>query len=290
MELKLPRMSTFFVDFRRATEWFEKGKIVAEEIEKEEKDLVDREAEWKKEQMERQKKIKGLEGQIQHHYGRKDNIQRNKKIIANYNTHMSTEEEIMKKMEYATKCLEFIIIQIQKCCLLKNCMVGDELTHGINKLSVFMERSNGELGIPDKFIKLYKKDGSVEVNLPSIYDLRREGFSTDDVIGLAHLQFIGGVRENADMDFEFVSSWKTSSYHGVAFPPEYFFKNERLWREGKDWRSYIEDEKPARMYIGGQAKCESVRSMEDILEDGRLYDNRFGIRYDSTPGKVYWDY
>ena len=79
-------------------------------------------------------------------------------------------------------------------------------------------------------------------------------------------------------------------YEGVSFPPDYFLKNEHQTNDQMNWRNRIPNEKPAKMYIGHYSHYEQISSMEDILEDGRLYDNRFGLKYDSKPFQVYWEF
>ena len=336
-----PTMSESFVLYRKATEWFEEGKTVTTQLAREQADLDAKEAEWRKERMDRRAKIDGIRRRIRDNYGRKESVQRNKKTISNYKKRITEEGEMMKKMEYATKCLDFIKGEMIKdagrftdqqpdILGLKECEVGDELSKTITLLSGFLEGTGDEkiipregteqddgneaddgneddeyvhaealyAGGPGKFIK--KVEGSVvEHNFPSIFELKREGFSPDDVIGLAHLQFIGGIRDDGEISFDWVGEskdWKgryVEGYSGVSFPPEYFQKNEHEYKlspYGRDWRYTILDEKPAKMYVGDYSQYEHISSMEDILEDGRLYDNRFGIKYDSMPDKVYWEF
>ena len=329
-----PTMSEFFVLYRKATEWFEQGKTVTAQLAREETDLLEKEAEWTKERMERRTKIAGIKSRIRQNYGRKEYVQRNKKIISNYNKRIKEEGEMMKKMEYATKCLDFIKGEMIKDAHrftdqqpyiqgLMECDVGDALSTNTTRLCEFLEgtpdgkviptegneRDDGiqrdveyaqvealYAGGPGKFIKNVDRN-VVEDNFPSIFDLKREGFSPDDVIGLAHLQFIGGIREKGEISFNWVPEIKdwggryAEGYFGVTFPPEYFMKNQHESQEdGRDWRYTILIEKPAKMYVGDYSQYEYISSMEDILEDGRLYDNRFGVRFDSTPDKVYWEY
>ena len=324
-------MSDIFVNYRKAVEWFEQGKIIKELLTKEEAELEDKETEWRNERLERCSKIDGIRRKIQDNYGNRVCIKRNKKIISSYKTRMASEEEMMKKMEYATKCLEFIKNEMiedagrftdQQPYIngLTECEVEDDLSKTIKKLSRFLEGWGEEdeidlehVSVPPRYLpaqalyaggtgKFIKKgsDGIVEENFPSIFDLKREGFSPGDVIGLAHLQFIGGIRDEGEINFEWVGEskdWKgryVEGYSGVSFPPDYFLKNEQEGREGRedgmDWGDGIQDEKPAKMYIGSYGSCEPISSMEDILTDGRLYNNRYGIRYDSKPEKVYWAY
>jgi hypothetical protein len=323
-------MSDSFVLYRKATEWFEEGKTVTTQLGREEADLDEKEAEWAKERMERRAKIAEIKCRIQENYGRKESVRRNKKIISNYNKRITEEAEMMKKMEYATKCLDFIKGEMiedagGQQAGIKECQVGDELSKHTTRLCEFLEGMGddkeiityraccggrcGRVDIPvyapaealysgstGKFIK--NVDGTVvEDNFPSIFELKREGFSLDDVIGLAHLQFIGGIRDDGQVQFNWVpesKDWDSrfmEGYHGVTFPPEYFLKNEhQSQKDGRDWRYTILIEKPAKMYIRDTSQCEHISSMEDILEDGRLYDNRFGIKYDSTPDKIYWEF
>jgi hypothetical protein len=321
-------MSDTFVNYRKAVEWFEQGKTIRERLSKEEAELEAKETEWRTERLERRGKIDGIKHQIQDNYGNRVCIKRNKKIISSYKTHMASEEEMMKKMEYATKCLVFIKNEMiedagrvtdQEPDIngLKECEVEDDLSRTIKKLSRFLEGWGEEdeidlehggdepiylpaqalyAGGSGKFIEK-GSDGIVEENFPSIFDLKREGFSPDDVIGLAHLQFIGGIRDEEEINFEWVGESKdwggryVEGYSGVSFPPNYFLNNENEGREdGMDWRDGIQSEKPAKMYIGSYGSCEPISSMEDIFTDGRLYNNRFGIRYDSKPERVYWEY
>ena len=328
-------MSESFVLYRKATEWFEEGKTVIALLSREEADLDEREAEWTKERLERLAKISQIKCTIRENYGRKESVQQNKKTISNYKKRITEEGEIMNKLEYATKCLDFIKSEMIKDASrftnqqldilgLNECKVGDALSKSITLLCEFLEGTDNEklrrgednaqgfrlvydedalLRLPrlerqGKFIK--NVDGEVvEDNFPSIFELKREGFSPDEVIGLAHLQFIGGIRDDGQVQFNWVPESKDGKgrflegYWGVTFPPEYFVKNDHeyeLSRFGRDWRYTILDEKPAKMHVGDYSQYQHISSMEDILEDGRLYDNRFGIRYDSIPNKVYWEF
>jgi len=366
-----PRMSDSFVTYRKAVEWFEEGKTVRALLFQEEATLNEKETVWRKERTDAHRKIADFKRRIHENYGEKDCIRRNNKIISSYKSHIASEEEMMKKMEYAIKCLEFIKSEMIKdanrvttdglcgAIGLKECEVGDDLSKTTVKLARFLEgfcsedeilsytliEEGGEVpvyapaealydGGPGKFIQLERKkiavcvvvDGTlddsrdgeqdetqdgdqdetpdgdqynvfpVERNFPTIFVLKREGFSPDDVIGLAHLQFIGEIRDEGEIYFEWVpesNDWKgryVEGYEGVSFPPDYFLKNEHQTNDQMNWRNRIPNEKPAKMYIGHYSHYEQISSMEDILEDGRLYDNRFGLKYDSKPFQVYWEF
>lgn len=353
-------MSESQVAYRQAMEWFQRGRDIRKQVEEEEAGLLAKEEEWKKERLERRNKIDGLKRNIMDNYGRKTLIDRHKKTITSYKRKMASEEEMMKKMEYATKCLELIkqlmirdaellyAILINKKLSredgshgdggvlptfqadlpepegLYECDVYDELSISINNLACYLEGDESSSGTkvphpiaiyergPGKFIRLHcdlyvngvsfpGQSKFIERDFPSIFDLKRKGFSPDAVIGLAHLQFIGEIRDKAQPNFEWVDEskdWKgryVCGYNGVRCPPEYFLDNDQFGgphavMAGEDWRTHIPEDKPAKMYIGDDSIFEYVSSIEDILEDGRLYDNRFGLRYDSTPQKITWQF
>ena len=44
------------------------------------------------------------------------------------------------------------------------------------------------------------------------------------------------------------------------------------------------------MYIGEYQQYEMITCMADIINQGRYYNNRFGIRYDSSPNTIYWNF
>lgn len=350
------KMSESHVVYHQAKEWFQRGRNIRKQLEEEEAALLAKEEEWKKERLERRKKIDGLKRNIMDNYGRKALVARHKKTIVSYERKMASEEEMMNKMEYATKCLEFIkqlmIRDAERLCAiiinkgqreegsdvdgdvlprlqadlpepegLYECEVNDVLSISINKLASYLEGEGEEsapIAIyergPGKFIRvdwgLYEHGTSVpgqsnviERNFPSIFDLKHAGLGPDAVIGLAHMQFIGEIRdEDTQPEFEWVNESKeplegryVCGYYGVAFPPEYFLDNHEFVvghevMVEEDWRTHIPEDKPAKMYIGNDSRFEYVSSMEDILEDGRLYDNRFGLRYDSTAQKITWQF
>ena len=314
-------MSHQDVIYRNSKKWLEEVSKVRKELVQAKDELYGKEAEWKQERRERQQNIDELKRRIHDNYAKQDNVLRHKEIISKYTSRKADEEHTMEKFEYASRCLEFIkdqmIVDAQSDSRgLKECDVGDELSDMIEKLALFLEGFGTEMsestestdldpvylpaealydGGPGKFVK---RGGIAEPNFPSIFGLTREGFSLDGVIGIAHLQFIGGIRdEEDDIIFQEVAErkdWKgrlVDGYWGVSFPPQYFRHSVHHYQQdAPDWRNTITEEEPAKMYIGDYTKYDQINSMDDILEDGRLYDNRFGLKYDSKPENVYWDY
>ena len=324
-------MSESFIAYRKAMEWFEQGRGIRKQLEEEEVGLLSKEMKWNEERMEWNKKIYALKHQITNNYGRKSLLESHNKTIALYKGKIASEDEMMK-MEYATKCLEFIrqvLVEDAERQLARivynsssdkksssppepkglcECEVGDNLSNSINKLATYLEGTGPDVEDnvppeaiyvcgPGKFIKISHHDNTVvEHNFPSIFSLKREGLNPDDVIGLAHMQIIARMRDDDEMiEFEWVGETKdcngryVQGYYGVSCPPKYFLENEHF-KDRKDWRCHIPSEEPAKMYIGDYSCFANVTSMEDILEDGRLYDNRFGLTYKSTPEKVYWEF
>ena len=339
-------MSTDFVIYREATEWFGKGKVVEKLLSDAQNELNSKETQWNIERKELKDKIGELNRSIKENYGCTHSIKRNRNVISSYERRVRTEEAMMKKVEYAEKCLDFIRIQMILDAgriaefnrmsaspgviyeiALKESDVDDDLSKNIEKLAEFLEGSEedeiisytkGEDGVdvpvyaPDvalydgghgKFIKLEPVDGCsedtskigpVEHNFPSIFQLKRSGFDLDSIIGLAHTQFIGGIRDDGEISFEYVDpikDWDTGKcrpgYYGVSEIPAYFRKNQS--ESAERWLSTITLDNPVKMYVGDHSQCQYISSMEDILKDGRLYENRFGIKYNSSPEKVNWE-
>jgi len=339
-------MSESFVAYRKSMKWFERGREISKQLKEEMTALVSKETEWSNERSERRQKIDDLKQQITDNFGRKSFLETHKKTIDIYKCKMAYEEEMMQKMEYATKCLEFIkglmirdadrqisiLVDRDSHGVVSNtllepeglyeCQLSDKLTISINKLASYLEgHGSNEITIGNdkyapaiaiyhggvgKFIKIDHHElfnpgklGIIEHDFPSIFDLQRSGFSLDDVIGLAHIQFIGDIREHAQPQFEWVNEitdrkgrLMVIGYYGVSWPPEYFLENDEFGGvlQKEDWRCHIPVDRPAKMYIGDYSRFDNITSMEDILEDGRLYDNRFGLRYDSTPQKITWQF
>ena len=322
-------------EYEAALEWREAGKIAIQNH----KDALKEFEQWEKDiVLERKKRQKTIEelGKKASTYRDQREISRRKAIIKGWKRQTQTEEYTMKKMEYAVNCLEALkeslIEDYNTKTGLYECQVGDGFSQKINHLGWFLEGNPedgeqldvSEPGVfydetvplarydngPGKYIHMV--DGVVKaVDFPTIFDLRKQGFTLDDIIGLAHMQFIGKFEESR-VYFTYVDEvrdnyreiWR-ESYEGVLAEhiPEFCWNNQHeifffsskasqenpeLKKKIGEWRFNILDEKPAKMYI--KEHCEMVSCMNDILVDGRLYQNPFGITFDSSPEQIYWDY
>jgi len=47
---------------------------------------------------------------------------------------------------------------------------------------------------------------------------------------------------------------------------------------------------PSMKDISDVSSYQPIPSMKDISDGSRYYNNRFGIRYDSSPSNIYWEF
>ena len=104
--------------------------------------------------------------------------------ISDYEKPCSTEKYILEKMEYTIKCLDnlknILFNPDDNKNNIRKSTIGDTLSFSINNLFSFL-----------KYLVLYKGNP-----FPSVLYIINENFTLDDIIGLAHMKFIGLINKN----------------------------------------------------------------------------------------------
>jgi len=239
-----------------------------------------------------------------------DNISKHKQTIRDFVKQENPVPNYKSKYDYSIKCLNFLKEEQEYDLKIFN-------IHDNSGEDIFIERDEGRCGlfrcnygddysdtINDlcEYLNLFITNTDIE-SFPTIYDIIYNDFTLDDIIGLAHIQIIDEYRENPIKFSDEIknSDGRITHYPGIYgddIPNMYLYNNtvkKSLYLDydltydseiDRDWRDNFDYYFPAKMYFN---ECKSyIKSMDDIINKCRYYNNEFGFTYKILLEEIFW--